>query len=182
MANINTDRLQLRRGFGWKRIVNSGTASNEEYQVLKGIIHDYPDLKDYCRFFENKRRSIIAMARLEETDATFLNGEKLRGLLLLPLDDGDKKMLFAYFDARTKVMALEIGMEGLPEGMYREIAYDRYFGRLSYKDIMKKYEVNHKTVQRALKRASDYLVTYAKWYLDLSFDVKDCLERKKCPF
>ena len=48
MANINTDRLQLRRGFGWKRIVNSGTASNEEYQVLKGIIHDYPDLKDYC--------------------------------------------------------------------------------------------------------------------------------------
>lgn len=94
MANINTDRLQLRRGFGWKRIVNSGTASNEEYQVLKGIIHDYPDLKDYCRFFENKRRSIIAMARLEETDATFLNGEKLRGLLLLPLDEGDKKMIF----------------------------------------------------------------------------------------
>ena len=182
MANIDTDRLQLRRGFGWKRIINTGEASKEVYQVLKRIIHDYPDLKDYCRIFENKRRSIITMARLEETDATFLNGEKLRDLLLLPLDDGDKKMLFAYFDARTKVMALEIGMEGLPEGIYREIVYDRYFGRLSYKDIMKKYEVNHKTVQRALKRARDYLVTYAKWYLDLSFGLKDCLERKKCPF
>ncbi|HIR70967.1 MAG TPA: hypothetical protein IAA55_06780, partial [Candidatus Pullilachnospira gallistercoris] len=105
MANIDTDRLQLRRGFGWKRIINSGKASNEEYQVLKGIIHDYPDLKDYCRFFENKRRSIIAMAKLKETDATFLNVKKLQGLMALPLDDGDKKMLFAYFDARTKVMA-----------------------------------------------------------------------------
>ena len=46
MANIDTDRLQLRRGFGWKRIINTGEASKEVYQVLKRIIHDYPDLKD----------------------------------------------------------------------------------------------------------------------------------------
>ena len=72
MANIDTDRLQLRRGFGWKRIINTGEASKEVYQVLKRIIHDYPDLKDYCRIFENKRRSIITMARLEAVSYTHL--------------------------------------------------------------------------------------------------------------
>lgn len=58
-------------------------------------------------------------------------------------------------------------MEGLPDGMYREIAHDRYFGRMTYKQIMEKHSVNHQTVKRALRRASEYLTRYARWYLEL---------------
>lgn len=75
MANINTDRLQLRRGFGWKRIVNSGTASNEEYQVLKGIIHDYPDLKDYCRFLKISVEASLQWQGLKKPMPHFLMGK-----------------------------------------------------------------------------------------------------------
>ena len=144
----NTQVKHLKRGFGWSRFSNISEGSDEEKRVLKSLIHDYPDLKNYCRFFETKRRSIIVMAGFEGEDTTFLNAEKLKELLALPINEDDKRKLYAYFDASTKIMALEMGMEGLPEGMYREIAYDRHYGRMSYKQIMEKYHVNHKRIQR----------------------------------
>ena len=163
----NTQVKHLKRGFGWSRFSNISEGSDEENRVLKSLIHDYPDLKNYCRFFETKRRSIIVMAGFEGEDTTFLNAEKLKELLALPINEDDKRKLYAYFDASTKIMALEMGMEGLPEGMYREIAYDRHYGRMSYKQIMEKYDVNHKTIQRALQKAAGYLIRYARWYLEL---------------
>ena len=36
-----------------------------------------------------------------------------------------------------------------------------------YKQIMEKYDVNHKTIQRALQKAAGYLIRYARWYLEL---------------
>lgn len=163
----DTQKESLKRGFGWSRFSNKAGSSEEEKRVLKSIIHDYPDLKNYCRFFETKRRSIFVMAGLEGEDTTFLNAEKLKELLALPINEDDKRKLYAYFDASTKILTLEMGMEGLPDGMYREIAHDRYFGRMTYKQIMEKYGVNHKTVQRALQKVTGHLVKYARWYLEL---------------
>ena len=161
----NAQARYLKRGFGWKRFSNISEGSDEEKRMLKSIIHDYPDLKNYCRFFETKRRSIIVMAGLEGEDTTFLNTEKLKDLLALPMNEDDKRKLYAYFDASTKIMALELGMEGLPDGRYKGIVQDKYFKRLSYIQLMEKYGVSRETVHRALKRANGYLLRYARWYL-----------------
>ena len=82
----NTQVKHLKRGFGWSRFSNISEGSDEEKRVLKSLIHDYPDLKNYCRFFETKRRSIIVMAGFEGEDTTFLNAEKLKELLALPIN------------------------------------------------------------------------------------------------
>ena len=103
------------------------------------------------------------MAGFEGEDTTFLNAEKLKELLALPINEDDKRKLYAYFDANTKIMALEMGMEGLPEGRYKEIAFDKYFKKLTYIQLMEK----HKTIQRALQKAAGYLIRYARWYLEL---------------
>ena len=163
----NTQAKNLKRGFGWNRFSDISDASDEEKRVLKSIIHDYPDLKNYCRFFEARRRSIIVMAGLEGEDTTFLNAEKLKELLALPINEDDKRKLYAYFDANTKIMALEMGMEGLPEGRYKEIAFDKYFKKLTYIQLMEKHGVSRETVHRALNRANSYLLRYVKWYLGL---------------
>lgn len=115
------------------------------------------------------------MAEIEEGEITFLNVGKIKELMGLPMSEEDKKALFAYFDASTQIMVLETGMEGLPEGQYREIAYDRYFERMSYKEIMQKHSVNKKTVQRALGKTKAYLLTYSRWYLDLAGKVKESI-------
>ena len=98
----NAQARYLKRGFGWKRFSNISEGSDEEKRMLKSIIHDYPDLKNYCRFFETKRRSIIVMAELEGEDTTFLNTEKLQELLALPMNEDDKRKLYAYFDAAPR--------------------------------------------------------------------------------
>ena len=107
------------------------------------------------------------MAGLEGEDTTFLNAEKLKELLALPINEDDKRKLYAYFDANTKIMALEMGMEGLPEGRYKEIAFDKYFKKLTYIQLMEKHGVSRETVHRALNRANSYLLRYVKWYLGL---------------
>ena len=163
----NAQARYLKRGFGWKRFSNISEGSDEEKRMLKNIIHDYPDLKNYCRFFETKRRSIIVTAGLEGEDTTFLNTEKLKELLALPMNEDDKRKLYAYFDASTKIMALEHGMEGLPDGRYKEIVQDKYFKRVTYIQLMGKYGVSGETVHRALERANGYLPRYARWYLEL---------------
>ena len=165
---MNPEKDPGKRGFGWKRIHQVSEGTKEEQVLLKNILHDYQDLKHYCQFFETKRRSIIIMAGLEEENTTFLNTEKLHELMKLSLNEDDKRMLFAYFDACTKIMIVDVGMEGLPDGMYREIAFDRYFGGLSYKQLMEKYKVNHKTVQRGLTRVRNYLAEYVRWYMELA--------------
>ena len=165
---MNTEKDPVKRGFGWKRIQQAPEGTREERILLKNILHDYQDLKQYCQFFETKRRSIIIMAGLEKENTTFLNAEKFHELMELSLNEDDKRMLFTYFDACTKIMIVDIGMEGFPDGMYREIAFDRYFGGLSYKQLMEKYQVNHKTVQRGLTRVRNYLIEYVRWYVELA--------------
>lgn len=163
-----TCSTQNRPGFGWKRIKNTYVGNNEDRRVLREILRDVPMLKDYCRYFEATRKSIFIMAEINPGEITFLNTEKVRDLMELPLGGDDRQKLYNYFDASTKLMVLEIGMEGLPEGQYREIAYDRYYGRLSYAEIMEKHSVTHKTVQRALRKVCDYLMEYGRWYLNLA--------------
>lgn len=170
MAEIYTGDT-ITPGFGWKRIYGSYEGNDEDYRVLKRIIHDYPNLKWYRRKFEKDYKFLIDLAELEGADVTFVNSERLNELLALPIAEVDKKKLYAYFRANTKVMVLEIGMESLPEGLYREVAYDKYFGRMTYQQIMEKYDVNHKRVQRALKKARQLLAKYARWYLDLAKEI-----------
>ena len=56
-------------------------------------------------------------------------------------------------------------------------AYDRYFERMSYQEIMQKHSVNKKTVQRALGKTKAYLLTYSRWYLDLAGKVKESINQ-----
>lgn len=122
------------------------------------------------------------MAQIKPGEITFLNTEKVKELMSLPLSEDDKNGLFAYFDACTKIMVIKIGMERLPEGQYREIAHDRYYGRLSYNEIMEKYGVSHDTVRRAVNRTNDYLAEYVKWYKDLTEQMKKAISIKSAPF
>lgn len=167
----------VKRGFGWKRMGDIHKADAECVSTLKGLIRKLPELREYCRYFEARRKSLLTMAEIEEGEITFLNVEKIKELMGLPMSEEDKKALFAYFDASTQIMVLETGMEGLPEGQYREIAYDRYFERMSYKEIMQKHSVNKKTVQRALGKTKAYLLTYSRWYLDLAGKVKESINQ-----
>ena len=132
----------VKRGFGWKRMGDVHKADAECAIMLKEIIRRLPELREYCRYFESRRKSLLTMAEIEEGEITFLNVGKIKELMGLPMSEEDKKALFAYFDASTQIMVLETGMEGLPEGQYREIAYDRYFERMSYQEIMQKHSVN----------------------------------------
>lgn len=134
----------VKRGFGWKRMGDVHKADAECAIMLKEIIRRLPELREYCRYFESRRKSLLTMAEIEEGEITFLNVGKIKELMGLPMSEEDKKALFAYFDASTQIMVLETGMEGLPEGQYREIAYDRYFERMSYQEIMQKHSVNKK--------------------------------------
>lgn len=163
----------VRCGFGWKRIKKPSGATKDELWMLKRMVCDLPDLKNYCKYFENKRRTLFEMAGIRPGEITFLNIETVKKLLSLPLSEGDKKGLYAYFDASTKIMAIEMGMEDLPNGQYREIAYDRYYGRMSYDEIMRKYGVSINTVWRAINRTSEYLAEYVRWYKDLATQVQN---------
>lgn len=174
-SNIAQNEPQSRRGFGWKRISNPYTATDEERRAVKEIMHELPDLKNYCRYFENKRRSLFEMAEIKPGEITFLDTEKVKELLSLPLSEDDKKGLYSYFDASTKIMAMEMGMEGLPDGQYREIAYDRYYGRKSYNEIMKKRNVSHDTVRRAVIRTNNYLAEYVRWYRSLAESIQEIM-------
>ena len=120
------DGKPVKRGFGWKRMGDVHKADAECVSTLKGLIRKLPELREYCRYFEARRKSLLTMAEIEEGEITFLNVEKIKELMGLPMSEEDKKALFAYFDASTQIMVLETGMGGLPEGQYREIAYDRY--------------------------------------------------------
>ena len=166
----------VKRGFGWKRMGDVHKADAECAIMLKEIIRRLPELREYCRYFESRRKSLLTMAEIEG-EITFLNVGKIKELMGLPMSEEDKKALFAYFDASTQIMVLETGMEGLPEGQYREIAYDRYFERMSYQEIMQKHSVNKKTVQRALGKTKAYLLTYSRWYLDLAGKVKESINQ-----
>lgn len=160
-------KTPVKRGFGWKRVGNVCRADTECMNILKETIREYQELKDYCRHFETKRKSLFMMGKIR-AGATFLDNGKVKELMGLPLSADDKKALFVYFDASTRIMVLETGMGNLPEGQYREIAFDRYLGRMTYKEIMAKHGVNQKTVQRALRRTNEYLLVYARWYLDMA--------------
>lgn len=160
-------KTHVKRGFGWKRVGNVCRDDTECISILKAIIRDFQELKDYCRHFETKRKSLFMMAEIR-AGTTFWDSGKVKELMGLALSEDDKKALFVYFDASTRIMVLETGMGKLPEGQYREIAFDRYFGRMSYKEIMAKHGVSQKTVQRALRRTNEYLLAYVGWYLDMA--------------
>lgn len=166
------NKTGIRRGFGWKRSPNIAKPGEKEIRLLKYIEHRYPEMKKYCRMFETKRKSIFVMAKLAK-GTTFRNPEKVRELMGLPLAEQDKGALYAYFDIGTKLMVFETGMEALPEGMYREIAHGRYYGRRSYQELMETYGVDHKTIQRALRRTNEFLAESVKTYFQLA---------EKCPF
>lgn len=174
--NNTQNESQLRRGFGWKRIKNPYTATDAERRAVKETMLKLADLRNYCQYFENKRRSIFEMAGIKPGEVTFINAEKIKELMSLPLTEEDKKGLYSYFDASTKIMAMEMGMEGMPDGQYREIAYDRYYGRHTYNEIMEKYGVSHDTVRRAVIRANNYLAEYVRWYDDLAKKMLEMLK------
>jgi hypothetical protein len=174
--NITQNESQLRRGFGWKRIKNSHAATDAERREVKKIMFKLSDLKNYCKYFENKRHSIFEMAEIKPGEITFLNAEKVKELLSLPLSEDDKKGLYSYFDASTKIMAMEMGMEGLPDGQYREIACDRYYSRRTYNEIMEKYDVSHATVRRAMIRTNNYLAEYVNWYNGLEEKMREIMK------
>lgn len=167
---------ELRRGFGWTRIMNPYTATEAERRTVKEIMLKLADLKNYCRYFENKRRSLFEMAGIEPGRITFANTEKVTELMSLPLSEEDRIGLYSYIDASTKIMAMEMGMEGMPDGQYREIACERYYGRHSYREIMEKYGVSRDTVRRAVIRVNNYLAEYVNWYNDLAGKVRDALK------
>lgn len=165
----------LKPGFGWLR---TGAVQKDEkaLRLLKEIIKKYPDLKEYCRFFEKSRRSILEMAGAADCGVTFLEAEKAAELLRLPLVGEDRTALRNYLAAATQAMAFEMGMEGLPEGLYREIAYDRYFERMGCREVMEKYGVSRDTVRRAGIKVNGWLTEYARWYMELAEKVEKELE------
>lgn len=165
----------LKPGFGWVRM-GAVQKDEEALRLLKEIIKKYPDLKEYCRFFEKSRRSILEMAGAADCRITFLEAGKVAGLLRLPLVEEDRAALRNYLTAATQAMALEMGMEGLPEGLYREIAYDRYFGRMGCREVMEKYGVSRDTVRRAGVKVNGWLAEYARWYMELAEKVEKGLE------
>lgn len=157
----------LKRGFGWRHMGRC-TVTKEDSRMIKAIMRELSEIKTYCRYFENKRGSIFKMAGITPGEITFLDMEKVKELLALPMAEDDKKGLYAYFDARTKIMLMAIGMERLPKGQYRKIAQDRYYMRLSYREIMDKYGVSHDTVRRAMARTNQCLAEYVRWYNELA--------------
>lgn len=162
-------------GFGWVRM-GAVQKDEEALRLLKEMIKKYPDLKEYCCFFEKSRRSILEMAGAADCRITFLETAKAAVLLRLPLVEGDRAALRNYLRAATQVMALEMGMEGLLEGLYREIAYDRYFGRKGCREVMEKYGVSRDTVRRAAVKVNGWLAEYARWYMELAEKAEKGLE------
>ncbi len=116
------------------------------------------------------------MAGAADCGVTFLEAEKAAELLRLPLVEGDRTALRNYLAAATQAMAFEMGMEGLPEGLYREIAYDRYFERMGCREVMEKYGVSRDTVRRAGVKVNGWLTEYARWYMQLAEKVEKELE------
>lgn len=147
---------------------NSKAVTDEERRALKTILKGLPDLINYCRYFESRRKSLFDMAQIQAGTLTFFNMEKVIELLALPLSTDDKRSLYAYFDASTKIKMVELGVEVLKEGLYRDIVYDRYFRGMSYKELVEKYGVNHKYVQRVVQKSYDYFAEYYRWYLKLA--------------
>lgn len=168
----------VKRGFGWKRMGDVHKADAECAIMLKEINPKAAGTKGILPLFWEQEKKPAYYGR-DWGGGDYLPEwmGKIKELMGLPMSEEDKKALFAYFDASTQIMVLETGMEGLPEGQYREIAYDRYFERMSYQEIMQKHSVNKKTVQRALGKTKAYLLTYSRWYLDLAGKVKESINQ-----
>ena len=56
---MNTEKDPVKRGFGWKRIQQAPEGTREERILLKNILHDYQDLKQYCQFSRLSEEALL---------------------------------------------------------------------------------------------------------------------------
>lgn len=148
---------------GRKKIVRP-QADEETIKKVKRMIREYPLRRHEIAVYEKSRTRLLRFITVggEITREELVDAQKYRDAAL---PTRDKNALLRYYSDREVVYLLQSGMDTVPEGRRKKIAFDKIFGEMNSRQIIEKYAIGYNTYRRAMKEVINYIALFVEEYV-----------------
>ena len=134
---------------------------------MKKAIHDYKEMTEFCRYFEQQRPSLFRIAGI--TPEVFASEEPVSAEVLkdIHMPVKDREAFYTYLAYKEQIYLLLHGIDTIPEERTKQVAADLILSGCSREEVMEKYGISLSTVIRDKRSAVNHIGIdvdeYMKW-------------------